>query len=414
MPDLKKDVLSIDGIYYDTEKIAQMHPGGSMMVRLCNGRECTAIFISYHRRRFPHELYKELQVPKEQVHPESVIEQREQPSYDGYLELCNKIQPIIARTKGFAPWYYYLKAALWLTIMLGIDLYSLFYRRAYWLTVIQSLSMAMVGLNVQHDANHGALSRDWRVNRVLGLSQDLLGGSSISWIINHDYIHHIYTNEPDRDGDLDIPLLRLHSGIPVKLAYCLQQFYIFLLEAVFGPVHVLSNIIFLAKGPNEKQRLLKSQWNLSLAILSIIPYRLLCNMLHATSFGDGVANCMLQYMFGGFYLAYFFLISHNFDGAKKVGTSDGQDFVACQAETSCNFGGWWWGQINGGLNFQIEHHLFPRVHHGYYVYLAPVVRKFCEERGFTYIHYDTIQENMMSTFRHMEKYGRGEDKAKTQ
>ncbi|AYU77393.1 delta-6 fatty acid desaturase, putative [Leishmania donovani] len=413
MSDLKKDVLSIDGIYYDTEKLALMHPGGAMMVRLCNGRECTAIFLSYHRRRFPHALYEQYQVPKDQVHPGSLIEQRQQPSYDSYLELCKRIQPIIAPTKGFAPWYYYLKAAFWLTVMLGLDLYSLFYRRAYFLTVIQSLSMAMVGLNVQHDANHGALSRDWRVNRILGLSQDMLGGSSISWIVNHDYVHHIYTNEPGRDADLEIPLLRLHSGIPVRLAYCLQQFYIFFLEAAFGPAHVLFNIIFLAKGPSEKQRLIKTQWVVSLCMLSIIPYRLLCNFLHATSFCDGVMSCVLQYALGGFYLAYFFLLSHNFDGAKKVGTSDGQDFVACQGETSCNFGGWWWGQINGGLNFQIEHHLFPRVHHGYYAYLAPIVRKFCEERGFTYTHYHTIQENMMSTFRHMEQYGRGREKRKS-
>ncbi|KAG5509788.1 hypothetical protein GH5_05657 [Leishmania sp. Ghana 2012 LV757] len=413
MPHLKKDILSIDGIYYDTEKLARMHPGGAMMVRLCNGRECTAIFISYHRRRFPHALYEKYQVPKDQVDPDSLIEQRQQPSYDSYLDLCGKIQPIIARTRGFAPWHYYLKAGLWLTLMLGLDLYSLFYRRAYFFTVVQSFSMAMVGLNVQHDANHGAVSRDWRVNRLLGLSQDLLGGSSINWIVNHDYVHHIYTNEPERDADLEIPLLRLHSGIPARLAYCLQQFYIFLLEAVFGPVHVLSNIIFLVKGPSEKQRLIMTQWNLSLCMLSIIPYRFLCNFLHATSFGDGVANCVLQYTFGGFYLAYFFLMSHNFDGAKKAGTSDGEDFVACQVETSCNFGGWWWGQINGGLNFQIEHHLFPRVHHSYYAYLAPIVRRFCEERGFPYVHYSTVQENTMSTFRHMKQYGRGREKLKS-
>ncbi|CAM37621.1 putative delta-4 fatty acid desaturase [Leishmania braziliensis MHOM/BR/75/M2904] len=413
MPGLKKDVLSIEGIYYDTEKLARIHPGGAVMVRLCNGRECTAIFLTYHRRRFPHALYEEYQVPKEQVHPDSLIEQRQQPRYESYLELCSRIQPIIAQTKGFAPWYYYLKAGLWLAVMLGLDLYSLFYHRAYFLTLIQSFSMAMVGLNVQHDANHGALSRNWRVNRVLGFSQDLLGGSSIRWIVNHNYIHHVYTNEPERDADLDIPLLRLHSGIPVRLAYCLQQFYILLLEAFFGPVHVLSNIIFLAKGPNEKQRLLKRQWGMSLCLLSIIPYRLVCNFLHATSFGDGVVNCLLQYMPGGFYLAGFFLMSHNFDGAKKVGTSDGRDFVACQTETSCNFGGWWWGQINGGLNFQIEHHLFPRVHHSYYAYLAPVVRQFCKERGFPYVSYKTFQENMMSTFRHMEQYGRGQEKVKS-
>lgn len=404
---LVSDVLSVDGVYYDTEKLAQMHPGGPMMVRMCNGRECTALFYTYHRRRFPHDHYTHLRVPESAVHPGSLIEQREQPNYDHYLEVCALVQPIIAETRGFAPWYYFLKAAFWLALMLGLDVYSAFHRRPYWLTVVQSLAMAMVGLNVQHDANHGALSADWRVNRLFGLSQDLLGGSSISWIINHDLIHHVYTNEPSRDGDLDIPLLRLHSSIPKHLAHCLQQFYVFVLEAVFGPVHVLTNIVFLLKGPSHQQRLFRDQWNLSLCMMLIVPFREYCNFAHATSFSDGLCNAMLQYMLGGFYLAFFFLISHNFDGAKKVGTSDGKDFVACQAETSCNFGGWWWGQINGGLNFQIEHHLFPRVHHGYYAYIAPVVRQFCAKHNIMYVHYDTIQENVKSTFDHMEKYGRG-------
>ncbi|EPY33681.1 fatty acid desaturase (delta-4 desaturase) [Strigomonas culicis] len=405
-----KNVFSIDGIYYDTEKIALLHPGGPMFVRMCNGRESTAFFVSYHRRRFPHAQYEAYQVAEKDVHPDYKIEQRQLPQFDRYFELCEQIKPIIAPTKGFAPWYYFLKAALWLTLMLGLDLYSLFWRRSVVLTVVQSLAMAMVGLNVQHDANHGAVSRDWRVNRVLGLSQDLLGGSSISWIINHNIMHHIYTNEPSRDEDLDIPLLRLHHRVPKHVAYCLQQFYVFLLEACFGPVHVVTNILFLMKGPSEKQLLFKDQWDVSLSMMLIVPFRILCNCLHATSWQDAVCLCLTQYMLGGFYLALFFLISHNFEGAKKHGTSDGLDFVACQTETSCNFGGKWWGQLNGGLNFQIEHHLFPRVHHGYYVHLAPLVRRHCEKYNIKYVHYETLQENLASTFEHMEKFGKGIEK----
>lgn len=377
------------------------------MVRMCNGRESTALFVSYHRRRFPHEKYKAFQVPLSDVHPDSIIEQRKQPSYDNYLQLCAKVQPILAKSKGFAPAHYYLKAFLWVFLMLGLDLYSLATRRPYFLTILQSFAMAMVGLNVQHDANHGAVSSDWRINRLLGISQDLLGGSSISWILSHDFVHHVYTNEPTRDDDLDIPLLRLHAGIPKHLAYCLQQFYVFLLEAVFGPVHVVSNILFLAKGPNAKQQLFRGQWHLSMTMMLIVPFRIMCNFMHASSVYDGVANCLLQYMLGGFYLAFFFLISHNFDGAKKCGSSDGSDFLACQVETSCSFGGSWWAQANGGLNYQIEHHLFPRVHHGFYAKIAPIVRQYCREKGIKYTYYSTILENALSTYAHMERYGKG-------
>lgn len=407
---LMRDVMSIDGIYYDTQRLAAIHPGGPMIVRMCNGCESTAFYITYHRRRFPHDRYKEYQVPVSQIAPEGLIEQRKLPNFDSYLELAAQVTPIIAATNGFAPWYYYLKAFLWVGLMLGLDAYSLVNRRPLHLTILQSFAMAMVGLNVQHDANHGAVSRDWRVNRALGLTQDLLGGSSISWIINHDIIHHVYTNEPSRDHDLDIPLVRLHHRVPPNVAYGIQQFYIFILEAVFGPVHVISNLIFLLAGPSAKQRLFQDQWNISLLMMLIVPFRIFCNFLHSTSMTDFAVNQMLQYSLGGFYLAFFFLISHNFYGVKKSGTSDGEDFLACQVETSCNFGYGTWAQINGGLNYQIEHHLFPRVHHGYYSRIAPIVRAFCEKRKITYVHFDTIGENVMSSFKHMEQYGKSLEK----
>lgn len=63
--------------------------------------------------------------------------------------------------------------------------------------------------------------------------------------------------------------------------------------------------------------------------------------------------------------------------------------------TSSNVGGWKLALLNGGLNYQIEHHLFPRMNHMHYATIAPVVRQFCEEKGIPYKHFPTVRENAM-------------------
>ncbi|RNF03141.1 putative delta-4 fatty acid desaturase [Trypanosoma rangeli] len=402
----KTDVMRIDGVYYDTLKLAAIHPGGPMMIKMANGTDATRIFVSYHRRRFPHAKYKHMQVASADVQS-GLISEEATPNFDLYLELCDKVRPFIGPTKGFAPWYHFIKAAMCCMLVIALDLYAVFTWRPLYLTFLQSLAMAMVGLNVQHDANHGALSANPVINRVFGLMQDVLGGSSISWIIHHNFIHHIYTNEPHQDLDLEISLLRLHRFVPKRYYYTLQHVYFLVLEAVFGPIHVLSNAWFLWSGPEKRLQFISNEWKLGCLMTLIPPLRLGFSFLHASTVFDALVGFFAQYAVGGMYLAFFFLISHNFTGVKKEGNTDGACFLRAQVETSSSVGGWWLGQINGGLNYQIEHHLFPRVHHGYYHYIAPTVRTFCVQHGISYARFNTLWDNVISTVNHLSTYGHG-------
>jgi fatty acid desaturase len=69
----------------------------------------------------------------------------------------------------------------------------------------------------------------------------------------------------------------------------------------------------------------------------------------------------------------------------------------------------WLATINGGLNYQIEHHLFPRISHTHYSTIAPVVREFCEKKNIPYTHFPTISENITSTVMHLYKFGNHEN-----
>merc|ERR1719267_116729 len=117
-------------------------------------------------------------------------------------------------------------------------------------------------------------------------------------------------------------------------------------------------------------------------------------------------NTAPLYVVAGYYLAFFFILSHNFEGVDfydNAKTKGGASFLRNQVASSSNVGGSWLCLLNGGLNYQIEHHLFPRIQHTHYPKIAPVVRTFCESKGIPYVHFPTIADNVQSTVKHLSK-----------
>ena len=395
------DVLKIEGKFYDTKGLAAIHPGGELWVRLSNNTDATAMFNTSHRRRFPHDKYKQYEVPASKV-PKGLIEEMDR-DFTLFWEVCDKIKPVIGNTSGFAPWTYWIKVFVILAVTFYLDFRAIFVGPVIILSFVQGLFMGFIGLNLQHDANHGAVSKNPTVNRLLGLTQDYLGGVALMWMTNHNVVHHVHCNDADRDRDLQIPLLRLHNKVRWNSLYVVQQLYFTLLEAAFGLVHVFFNLYLIWRGPTKSQEILADYWNTHKLMSFIFPVRVLaCLFMQGWA---AVPHLAIVYSFGGAYLAFFFLMSHNFDGVEKTFDSTKGCFVKLQAETSSNVGGWLLAQFNGGLNYQIEHHLFPRIHHSLYPYMAPVVREICERNSIKYVHFPTVLDNAKSTYNHLLKMG---------
>ena len=93
-------------------------------------------------------------------------------------------------------------------------------------------------------------------------------------------------------------------------------------------------------------------------------------------------------------MSFFFSLSHNFDGTQIHKVTTANNFAKQQIESSSNVGGEYLCYINGGLNYQIEHHLFPRIAHTYYPYIAPIVKDWCKTNNIKYVHYATIKDNV--------------------
>ena len=404
--ELKENQVQVNDKVYDARVLAAMHPGGELFVKVFAGRDATEAFLSYHRRTFPHdkvtvallgqsEHFKDLQADQD------------------YLELCAEVDKVLPRHQSFAPFSYYVKIFALITMTVGLEVYmhtAVTYK--WYLTAIQGIFFAWFGMNIQHDANHGAISKHAWVNRVLGMTQNWIGGSALDWIHQHVVQHHIFPNDIHHDPDIvGNDILRLNPLKPLTSIQAFQYLYVFVLFAFFGLSYILSSFQHLVEGFHFTQmsKLVSVNRVFEASTILFFFFRWICIPLYQAPSIYTLLNVIPLFLTGGYYLSFFFIISHNFEGValnhEEYTLLEDKSFLRRQVLTGSNMGGKGWCFINGGLNYQIEHHLFPRIQHSHYPTIAPVVRAYCEKKGITYRHFPTAWDNVKSCVRHLYTMG---------
>jgi fatty acid desaturase (delta-4 desaturase) len=112
-------------------------------------------------------------------------------------------------------------------------------------------------------------------------------------------------------------------------------------------------------------------------------------------------------------LGLLFALSHNFEHSDRDPTYSTRknDEPVCwfksQVETSSTYGSFISGYLTGGLNFQVEHHLFPRMSSAWYPYIAPTVREICKKHGVKYAYYPWVHQNFISCVKYLHQTGTG-------
>ena len=396
--------IQIDDHVYDAEALGAIHPGGPLFVQAFAGRDATTAFFSYHRREFPHQKMADVKVGNASPLQKNDTE---------YVELCALIETILPRTKSFAPLSFYIKAFFLLCASFGLEFYI--HRNGmytWYLTGLLGWLFALVGLNIQHDANHGAISRNPFVNRMFGLSQNWIGGSAVDWIHQHVVQHHIETNHVAKDPDIvGNALLRFNPTKPNTTIQEFQHIYMFLLLTIFGFTYIVDSLKHnLERFHFTKYSVLLHRYRdqeLATILVFAVRWLVLPGVLStASSITETYINIAPLFIVGGTYLSFFFVISHNFEGVHHHDCNSDAGFLRKQVASSSNVGGHWLCFINGGLNYQIEHHLFPRVSHVHYPTIAPFVKEFCLSRGIPYVHFPTIWDNVLSCSKYLYIMGR--------
>lgn len=269
----------------------------------------------------------------------------------------------------------------------------------FMLWVFMAFGMAGIGMSIMHDANHGSYSRSAKVNEWIGYLINIVGGSSFVWKIQHNVLHHSFTNIDGHDGDIDTGgILRLSPHSKRRFFHRVQYIYAWFLYGLmtlnWATVKDFKQFLdFRAKGLTAKGRGI-FVWQFSrLAMAKLMYYTMMLVlpiMLSPVSWWVTLLFFLSMHFIAGVILSSIFQSAHvmpqvDFPTAPESGRMETNWFVH-QLQTTCNFSpksrvfSW----FVGGLNYQIEHHLFPNVSHVHYRHLSKIVKRTAEEYGLPY------------------------------
>lgn len=267
------------------------------------------------------------------------------------------------------------------------------------MVIIMSFGLAGIGLSVMHDANHGAYSkRNW-VNTFIGYSLNLVGANAFNWKMQHNVLHHTYTNVHEEDEDiLSRGILRMTPHTKWKSMYKFQHIYAWFLYGLM----TLSWMFFkdfarLIKYHNDglvkkhKANVIQ-EWIILIATKLFYATYIFVVPLVFTSLGwwQILIGILIMHYIAGFMLAIIFQPAHVIDGTEFPLPDNERvlenNWAIHQLLTTTNFGNKskWFSWYVGGLNFQIEHHLFPNVCHVHYRKIASIVKRTANEYGLPY------------------------------
>jgi linoleoyl-CoA desaturase len=284
--------------------------------------------------------------------------------------------------------------------------------------LVVGLGAMLVAFCVQHDANHGASFRSRRFNRIVGFSADaMLGFSSYAWRVKHNVAHHTYTNVDNYDDDISqVPLARLLPVQSSKPWYRLQHFYIWPMYSLMVlRMQAFGDIAALVRGRIGRSRLrMPRGWDLAGIVsgkLVYIGWAIVIPLFIYPWWVVVVAYVSVA-MVVGLVTATTFQLAHCVDEATYRSDDelgDGQTVWAVhQIESTVDFCPrnpvltW----VLGGLNYQIEHHLFPRLPHTLYPQIAGIVRSRAERHGVRYTCQPSLWRALCSHASHVREMGR--------
>jgi len=287
------------------------------------------------------------------------------------------------------------------------------------LWVLMGLGMSGIGLSVMHDANHGAYSTNKNINDFFGFVVNFVGGYHVNWKIQHNVLHHSYTNIHGHDEDIEHEIFRFSPDKEPSRKYRLQAFYAPVLYGLMTLFWVVYKD-FKQLVQYNRRGLLKGQGlSFKRAFAEVVVYKILYVVITLVlpiwileiPWWQTLLGFLLMHFMGGLILALVFQPAHvleetHFFVPNEEGSME-NNWAVHQLLTTANFANesrlFSW--FIGGLNYQVEHHLFPHICHIHYRAISPIVKKTAEEYGIPYHQHKTFFGALSSHFRMLHKLG---------
>lgn len=325
-------------------------------------------------------------------------------------------------TKGNAAMF--IKAMILLSLYIAPFVILLTVQLSEWpallLVILMGVGEAGVGMSVMHDAAHGALSGKQWVNNLFASTMYLLGSNTLNWKIQHNILHHTYTNIYGYDQDIETKaVIRLCDHSPLKKIHKYQFVYAFFfygLMTLSKLVTDFSQLIEFNKTGMTKQQNLNPRVEIFKLIVTKVIYILviigLPLLLTDFRWWQVLIGFSVLHITAGMIMSTVFQMAHVVEGTEQpVPDHNGvikNEWAVHELYATSDFAkdnvllNWY----VGGLNFQIEHHLFPKICHIHYRKIATIVEATAKEFGHHYNLKPTLVDAFISHVRRLKELGR--------
>ncbi len=280
------------------------------------------------------------------------------------------------------------------------------------LYIVSGLGMSGIGMGIMHDAIHGSYSRHKRTNKILGYTLNLIGANATVWKIQHNVLHHTFTNVNGSDDDINPPFfLRFSPNTKWHWSHKFQYIYIWFFYCISTILWVTAkdfvrltryrNMGFMDNKEFNKKITAIIGWKLLYYSYALI----LPLIIVPLSWWIIVLAFLSMHIITGFLVSTVFQIAHiipdtDFPMPDEKNIITG-DWYRHQLATTSNFSprskvfSW----LIGGLNYQVEHHLFPNICHVHYKNISVIVEDTAREFG---LPYHTKQSFIMAIVDHIK------------
>lgn len=316
----------------------------------------------------------------------------------------------------------YIKAAVLVIGFIATYVHLVFFTPVPWLAIIECLLLgvltAAIGFNVMHDGAHGSFSKSKWLNDLAALSVNFLGANNFMWKTKHNVIHHAYTNIDGVDDDIDArPLLRLCETQKYYKVHRFQHLYFWAAYSLLYLWWIFFTDYkkyFTKKVGNMPLKKMEPLDHITFWSFKVIHLGLFVALpIYMVGVIPWLVGFLTLGLFAGFVLSIIFQLAHTVEHTHfpVVNPDTGKlddEWAVHQLKTTANFAtkskliSWW----VGGLNFQIEHHLFPKISHVHYPALSKIIKKACADFGVPYIEYPKLHMAVASHVSYLKHLSR--------
>lgn len=318
-------------------------------------------------------------------------------------------------------WRIFHKTLVLILTLITLYVLLIFGNLPTWINVIMCIlvgfNFSFIGFNVMHDGGHGSYSNKKWLNEIMGHSLNIMGASTFMWKFKHNIIHHTYTNIEGHDDDIDIkPFIRTNVEEKRYFLHRFQHIYAFFLYTLtylfwwaykdfykYFTKTILDKKIPAMKPKNHFGFWLTKLFHITVFI--IIP-------IYFVGWQHALIGYLIMAGVTGLVISIVFQLAHvvedvDFPMPNEETLKIEENWFVHQLQTTANFStrskivSW----MTGGLNFQVEHHLFPRISHIHYPAISKIVQQVCEKYNIPYNEYPTLGKAIGSHLSYLRVIG---------